>query len=222
MGLKLILKYTLLPILFLLGLYSHAQSVEVKQWIVNGNNYYLNKDFDKARAEYIKALSKTPNNIKANFNLGNALYELKDYQKAATHYERVAKATSDKLEKANAYHNMGNSFMQQQSYDKAVDAYKNSLRNNPKDNETRYNYALAKKLLNKKQQNKQNPPDLPKPSEFAKQQKAKADALASEAKFQKALDVMHQALNKDSTVMHFSNFIDKLNQVVMLDTIKLK
>jgi len=42
---------------------------------------------------------------------------------------------------------MGNVFMKKKEYQKAVEAYKNALRNNPSDDETRYNYALAKELL---------------------------------------------------------------------------
>lgn len=209
----------LLPLFFAL---LNAQTVEEKQWIVNGNNFYLQKEFDKARAEYSKVLAISPNNIKANYNLGNSYYELKDYKKAITHYSRVTQASSEKSDKAVAFHNMGNSFMQLQEYEKATEAYKNSLRNNPKDNETRYNFALAKKLLNQQQQKNQNPPDLPKPSAFALEQKAKADSLTADARFKDALQIMQMALKKDSTVVHFQSFIDKLNEVVILDTIKIK
>ena len=201
---------------------SQAQTVEEKQWIVNGNNFYLNKEFDKARAEYARVIAKSPNSIKANFNLGNTLYELKDYKGAIPHYARVAKASTDKSEKAGAFHNEGNAFMQLREYEKAMESYKNSLRNNPKDNETRYNFALAKKLHNEQQNQKQNPPDLPKPSAFALSQKAKADSLSADARFKDALELMHRALRKDSTVAHFQSFLDKLNEVVILDTIKLK
>ena len=46
--------------------------------------------------------------------------------------------------------------MKQKDYAKAVEAYKNALRNNPEDEETRYNYALAKELLEKEQEQQQN------------------------------------------------------------------
>merc|ERR1711991_196942 len=65
----------------------------------------------------------------------------------------------DKLSKAEAYHNMGNSFMKEKEYGKAVEAFKNSLRNNSKDDETRYNLALAKELLKNQQQNKDDNKD---------------------------------------------------------------
>ena len=208
---------------FLLGfnVFLNAQTVEEKQWIINGNNYYLNKDFDKARAEYIKVLTKSPSSLKANFNLGNTYYELKDYKKAVTHFLKASQSTTDKTEKGSAFHNLGNSYMQQQEYAKAVEAFKHSLRNNPKDNETRYNFALAKKLLDM-QQKKQDPPDLPKPSVYALQMKAKADSLSANAAFKEALNTMNTALHRDSTVMHFRSYMDKLEEVVILDTIKLK
>ena len=46
--------------------------------------------------------------------------------------------------------------MKQKNYAKAVETYKNALRNNPQDEETRYNYAVAKELLKKEQQQQDN------------------------------------------------------------------
>ena len=46
--------------------------------------------------------------------------------------------------------------MEQKQYQPAVDAYKNSLRNNPNDDETRYNLAVAQKLLEKEKQDKKD------------------------------------------------------------------
>ena len=51
------------------------------------------------------------------------------------------------------YHNIGIIFHSQKDYAKAIEAYKSSLRNNPKDNETRYNLALAQKMQKEQQQN---------------------------------------------------------------------
>ena len=53
---------------------------------------------------------------------------------------------------AEIYHNVGNIGMQSKEYAKSVEAYKQSLRLNPKDDETRYNLALAQKLLHDQQQ----------------------------------------------------------------------
>ncbi|MDO5656073.1 MAG: tetratricopeptide repeat protein [Flavobacteriaceae bacterium] len=199
-----------------------AQSLEEKQTIVNGNQFYLNQEFDKARVEYSKVLAQTPSHLKANYNLGNTFYQLKDYKKSLLHYQKAAEMAIDNIDKAAAFHNLGNSYMHLQQFDKAVEAYKNALRKNPKDDETRYNFALAKKLLNNQQQKQQNQTDLPQPSVYAKEQKAIADSLSEKAMFTDALQIMNQALDKDSTVIHFQSFIEKLNQIVILDTIQWK
>jgi cytochrome c-type biogenesis protein CcmH/NrfG len=46
--------------------------------------------------------------------------------------------------KHRAFHNLGN-VLWMKRITQAVEAYKNALRNDPSDEETRYNYALAKK-----------------------------------------------------------------------------
>lgn len=224
-NMKLYLNRSLLIIsisLFFVGTQnSYAQTLEEKEWIADGNKYYLQKEFDKARVEYSKVLATSPASYKANFNLGNAYFELKNYKNAATHFQKASKASPDQLEKANAFHNLGNSLLQQHDYKKAIEAYKEALRNNPKDNETRYNLVLAKKLLNN-QDKQQNPPDLPKPSDYAKQMKTKADFQANQGKFEAARNLMIEAMQKDSTVVHYQSYIDKLTEIVVLDTIKLK
>ena len=55
---------------------------------------------------------------------------------------------SDKEKLAKAYHNMGNSYLFNQKLDEAIEAYKNSLRNNPDDFETKYNLAWAQNKKN--------------------------------------------------------------------------
>ena len=66
---------------------------------------------------------------------------------------RTQKFSENKTEKHAALHNMGNVYMKKKEYEKAVESYKNALRNNPSDNETRYNYALAKSLLEDENKN---------------------------------------------------------------------
>jgi len=59
--------------------------------------------------------------------------------------------------KAKAYHNLGNSYMQQKEWGKSVDAYKDALKINPSDQDTKYNLAYAKKhLIQQKQQQQKN------------------------------------------------------------------
>ncbi|WP_423817858.1 tetratricopeptide repeat protein [Salinimicrobium sp. TIG7-5_MAKvit] len=104
-----------------------------------------------AEAYYRKAIAKDPANAEAKYNLGN-LYYNKDITYQALERHRGAAATAqEKPLKHDAFHNQGNAYMKQKKYSEAVEAYKQSLRNNPKDDETRYNLALAKKMLEEEQ-----------------------------------------------------------------------
>jgi len=85
--------------------------------------------------------------------LGNAIYQKDKNKEAVFQYDLAEKIAPDKMSKAEIFHNKGNAFMKEKQYDKAVDAYKNAMRNNSKDDETRYNLAMAQELL-KNQQNK--------------------------------------------------------------------
>jgi len=128
---------------------------EAREEVREGNKLYNQLKFDEAEVAYKKALSKNPNYPKASYNLGNAIYQQSRNKEAVAQFELVEKTATDKMSKAETYHNMGNAFMNEKQYDKAVAAYKNAMRNNSKDDETRYNLALAQKLL-EDQQNKDN------------------------------------------------------------------
>ena len=122
----------------------------------DGNDFYKLNNFVDAEVQYKKALEVNPNYAKANYNLGNAIYQQNRFKEALPMYELAAKTGEKKLTKAENFHNIGNVMMKEKQYDKAVEAYKNSLRNNSKDDETRYNLALAQKLLKQQQDNKKD------------------------------------------------------------------
>jgi tetratricopeptide (TPR) repeat protein len=132
-----------------------AQEGEVINHIFDGNQQAESKKFNEAEMAYRRALSKAPEKPEALYNLGNTHFEEQDFDEAKQRYFQTQKFTENKFSKQQAFHNLGNVFMKQKDYAKAVEAYKNALRNNPEDEETRYNYALAKELL-KKEQDQQN------------------------------------------------------------------
>jgi len=122
-------------------------------------NQELSSDnFIKAEAEYRKAISKSDENSVAPYNLGNAYYKNDSYSEAFGRFKQAGELASQKDDKHKAFHNMGNVFMKSKEYDKAIEAYKEALRNNPSDEETRYNLALAKELA-KKEKEKQKDGD---------------------------------------------------------------
>ena len=126
---------------------SFAQEGKVTNHIYEGNEEAQNEAYIKAEKSYRKALSLAPEKVTALYNLGNTHFLDKKYDEASQRFFQTQKFASSKEDKHRAFHNMGNVYMQKKEYQKAVEAYKNGLRNNPTDEETRYNYALAKELL---------------------------------------------------------------------------
>ncbi|HNP32359.1 MAG TPA: tetratricopeptide repeat protein [Flavobacterium sp.] len=128
------------------------QAQEKDKDLPKGNDSFSEKKYADAEAEYRISESKNPKKSIASYNLGNAVYRQNQSAEAKYHYAKALKTAKTKEEKHQAFHNIGNTLMKAKDYSGAVEAYKNALRNNPADDETRYNYALAKKML------KENPP----------------------------------------------------------------
>ncbi len=120
-------------------------------------NELLSEDFVAAEMEYRKALSKQSDNIAGMYNLGNSYYEKGNFEEALYRHQQTAKLATSKTAKHKAFHNMGNVLMKNKKCKEAVEAYKSALRNNPSDDETRYNLALAKECA--KQQEDENKDD---------------------------------------------------------------
>ena len=123
-----------------------------RDYIRRGNRLFHDKNYVKAEAQYRKALSRNSANTIAMYNLGNAFLAQRKPKEAMQQYERTVKIEKNKVRLAKAYHNMGVIFQSQKNYAEAIKCYKNSLRRNPSDNETRYNLALCQRMQ------KQNPP----------------------------------------------------------------
>ena len=90
------------------------------------------------------------------FDFGAALYKQQKWNDSRNEYRKIVQASSDSLRAAHAWHNLGNISFQEKNYAQSIEEYKNALRRNPKDDETRYNLRLAQLLLKKQQQEQQN------------------------------------------------------------------
>jgi len=143
-------------LLYGLIFFAFAVKAQVKDnYLPLGNENFTNKNYVDAEANYRLSQAKFKKKAIATYNLGTSIYKQKQPLESKHYFEKVIKESKNKTEKHQAYHNLGNILMEQKEYSQAVDAYKNALRNNPADEETRYNYALAKKML------KDNPPPPP-------------------------------------------------------------
>ena len=147
-------KYILFAVFLLATAGVSAQKAE-RDYIRKGNRLFNDSVFVDAEVNYRKALEANPKSTVSMYNLGNTLSQQQKFQDAMEQYVSASKIEKDKMKLAHIYHNMGVLFQAGKDYEKAVDAYKMSLRNNPADHETRYNLALAQKML-KDQQNQQN------------------------------------------------------------------
>jgi len=126
-----------------------------RKYIRQGNKEYDDKAFEESEVQYRKALEKDLSSYEGNFNLGDALYKQKKYEDASRKFSDLTGKETDKKELAKNYHNLGNSLLQSGRIEESIEAYKNALRNNPDDFETKYNLAWAMNLLQQQQQQQQ-------------------------------------------------------------------
>lgn len=148
-------KYILFILFVILAAGALAQKIE-RDYIRKGNRLFNDSVFVDAEVNYRKALEVNPKSTVSMYNLGNTLSQQQKFKDAMEQYVAAGKIEKDKMKLAHIYHNMGVLFQAGKDYAQAVEAYKMSLRNNPKDDETRYNLALAQKMLKDQQQNQQN------------------------------------------------------------------
>ena len=145
---KISTRYIFFFIVFFLGYpaIGSAQK-EVRKELRKGNKEYKQEKYTEAEINYRKALEANARSTDAAFNLGNSLFKQAKMPEALEQYQAALSSETEKGKLASSWHNIGNIFMAGKEYAKSIDAYKQSLRNNPADDETRYNLALAQKLL---------------------------------------------------------------------------
>ncbi len=117
---------------------------KANNYVYEGNELATSEQFVPAEKEYRKAMSAQPSNVAGAYNLATSYYKKNNYEEALYRYQQAAKNATTKTEKHKAFHNIGTVLMQNKQCKEAVEAFKNALRNDPTDDETRYNLGLAK------------------------------------------------------------------------------
>lgn len=165
----IVINYKQMKIILIIGLMliglQNIFAQQERKYIRQGNRQYNaafadsskidSVKFQQSETNYRKALEKEPNSWDATYNLGNSLYRQKKYEEAMRQYQAASSMSHDNKEQlAQAFHNLGNTLLQGNQLEPAVEAYKNALRNNPNDYQTKYNLAWALDKM-KQQQNQQ-------------------------------------------------------------------
>lgn len=152
------MKRTLYLIVTLLVALVFSLPAQAQKWpersrVRRGNRAYERLDYGRAEERYQQALELCDTCFEAKFNLGDALYKQQRYDEAEKIFTALAAdSTRSDLDRAHSFYNLGNSLFQQKKYQEALSAFKRSLRLNPADLETKYNYAYTKKYIEDNQQ----------------------------------------------------------------------
>ena len=184
-------KKAVVAVLFLLvatGVHAQGDRLLVRQ----GNKQFRAGNYAEAEVSYRKAVEKNPRNAQAHYNLGNALLGQRKDSAAVVQFENAAKQETNPMRKAQSYHNIGVICQGQKQYAQAIEAYKEALRNNPTDDETRYNLELCKRQQQQQQnqQNQQNKDN--KDNKDKKDQKDKQDQQKQQDKKEQKQDQQQQ------------------------------
>ena len=185
------LQKTYITLLFLLVASSAFAQKTERDYLRSGNKLYNDSLFIKAEVDYRKALEINPKSTDAMFNLGNSLLMQQKAKEAMEQFESASKVEKDKDKLAQIYHNMGVILQSSKQYPQCIEAYKESLRNNPKDDETRYNLALAQKLLKDQQQNQDQNQDKNQDQKQDQNKDKQKDQKQDEKKDAEICDCVH-------------------------------
>lgn len=181
-----------------------------------GNSQYnADKPVD-AETSYRRALDVDEKSTKASFNLGDALYRQKKYEEAGRQFEKAASEMTDKTDKARAYHNLGNSLLEQQKLKESIEAYKQALRNNPNDADTKYNLSYAMNLLKQQQQQQQQKGNSPEDEE-ANKILEQAKKLVAQRKYQEAYNLMKEEEKKNPKLSQYADFTNRILDIIKMN-----
>ncbi|MDG2263783.1 MAG: tetratricopeptide repeat protein, partial [Flavobacteriales bacterium] len=165
-----LMKNTLFILSLLMCITSFAQNK--KSFLRDGNELYTDSSYNDAEMQYRKSLEKDQDYFNASFNLADAVYKQERYEESSALFDALIDNAPTENALAKVYHNLGNSLTQEQKLEEAIEAYKNALRINPNDAETRHNLALSKKQKQeqeqqeeKKEENKEEKKDQEKDKE---------------------------------------------------------
>lgn len=191
------MKYKLLAFIMTLVPFVNISAQKEARNVKEGNKQYVAQKFTEAQKFYEQGIADNSDSYSANFNLGNSLFRQKKYKEALEQYQKAATLTKEKKEIASAFHNVGNALMEEKNYEKSVEAYKNSLKANPKDDDTRYNLAVAQYIMKKQQEQQKQQQQQQKQEQQQEQQKQEQKQQQQPKMQQEQIEQILKALEQD-------------------------
>jgi hypothetical protein len=150
-------------------------------------------------------------------NLANSYFQINDTASAVGVYQSIAGSANPRI-RSNAQQQLGVLNHRQGKYEEALENFKQAIKADANNTDARYNYEMLKKKLDEQKKKEQRDNNRPKePSEYAKKLKAQAEKLSANFKFREAQDLMLDGAKKDPSVMYYSDFIERLKNVVIIN-----
>ena len=150
------------------------------QAIKRGNTHYEAGTYDAAIEAYQSAAEDRPEDAISRYNLGAALYQKEEFEKAANEFRRSLDA-ADPIYRSQGYYNLGNAQVQLNDIEGAIRSYKSALRLNPRDLDAKHNLELAlEKLKQNSQQNQSKSGDEGRDRQEQDQQQQNQDPQNSD------------------------------------------
>ena len=180
---------------FLMSFYCHGQ--EDKKSIRKGNQFYKVANYEEAEQNYRQALDENSNSFEGAFNLGDAAYRQEKYEDAIAQFDLSSKQLEDNDKVSKSYHNLGNSYLKSKDYEKSVEAFKNALRNDPSDSDSKYNLAYAQQKLKEQQKQEQQKDEKNENKDDKEDQKEKQEEKNDQQKQEKEQNKEDNQNNKE-------------------------
>lgn len=153
------MKKLLIIFIMMLAAMSAFSQKQERAYVRKANSLYKDSLYTQSEVLYRKALDMNSGSVEARYNLGNNLFASGKYDEALKEYEKASKLETDKAKLGQIYHNMGVAYQKQEKYAECIEAYKQALKNNPSDNDTKHNLTLALRMLQQQQQQQQQNQD---------------------------------------------------------------
>ena len=163
----------LLILSLLISITSFAQNK--KSFLREGNTLYTDSSYNEAEMQYRKSLQEDQGYFNASFNLADAVYKQERYKEASALFDALKDNAPTETDLAQVFHNLGNSLVKEGKLDDAIAAYKNALRINPNDNETRHNLAFSKQQKQEQEQQEEENKDEQKEDKEGDKKKEQKD-----------------------------------------------